>query len=219
MKRVIHFIIWPVILLPAIYFAMVWNKLPEKVVMQYGLQGEPSRYGDKTELLVLNIFLVVLNIGMFLLISNAYRLDPKKFAAENKERLQRMAFIISIFIAAIQMVIIYSTLKSQLTFNLNYVYAGVGLLFAAIGNYMPNLKPNYFAGFRVPWTLENEDIWRKTHQLAGKLWFAGGLLIAVVCLFTPTLFASIFFGAVLLTIMIIPGVFSYKLYKKQKIEA
>jgi hypothetical protein len=44
-------------------------------------------------------------------------------------------------------------------------------------------------------------------------------LIAAVCLFTPTLFASIFFGVVILIIMIIPGVFSYKLYKKQKIEA
>src|SRR5688572_29452226 len=112
MKRVLFFIVWPVILLPAIYFALVWNKLPEKVVMQYGLQGEPSRYGDKTEFLVLNIFLVVLNIGIFLLISNAYKLDPKKFASENKERLQRMAFIISIFLAGLQMVIIYSTLKS-----------------------------------------------------------------------------------------------------------
>ena len=66
--------------------------------------------------------------------------------------------------------------------GMRYVFAGVGLLLCLIGNYMHTIKPNYFAGLRLPWTLNNEDNWRKTHLLAGKLWFVGGLVIAILCL-------------------------------------
>ena len=81
---------------------------------------------------------------------------------------------------------------------------------------MPNMKPNYFAGFRLPWTLENPENWRKTHQLAGRMWFAGGLLITVTCLFLPVKVAAIIFGVIAAVITIIPGVYSYKLFRKMK---
>ncbi|MDQ2752120.1 MAG: SdpI family protein, partial [Bacteroidota bacterium] len=35
-----------------------------------------------------------------------------------------------------------------------------------MGNNFYNIKPNYFAGYRLPWTLESEENWRKTHHLA-----------------------------------------------------
>ena len=98
----------------------------------------------------------------------------------------------------------------------NKFVSGTGLLFAVIGNYLPNLKPNYFAGLRLPWTLENADNWRKTHALAGKLWFAGGLFLAAICLFLPTVIAIITFFVVMTVITIIPCVYSYRLYKAQK---
>ena len=98
------------------------------------------------------------------------------------------------------------------------IFSGVGLLFAVIGNYMPNLKPNYFAGLRLPWTLENEDNWRKTHRLAGKLFFSGGLILAIICLFTSPIASIIIFFAGTMIITIIPCVYSYKLYKRQKIK-
>ena len=81
------------------------------------------------------------------------------------------------------------------------------------------MKPNYFAGFRLPWTLENAENWKKTHQLSGKLWFAGGLLIAVTCLFLPSLPAMIVFFAVMMVLVVIPCVYSYRLFKKQKMVA
>src|SRR5262249_49354304 len=49
------------------------------------------------------------------------------------------------------------------------------LLLAIPGNYLPNLRPNYFVGTRTPWTLENVETWRATHRLGGKLMFFGSL--------------------------------------------
>ena len=33
---------------------------------------------------------------------------------------------------------------------------------------MHSIKPNYFVGMRLPWTLESEANWRSTHQFASR---------------------------------------------------
>jgi uncharacterized membrane protein len=68
----------------------------------------------------------------------------------------------------------------------------MGLLFSVLGNYMHSIKPNYFVGFRTPWTLENEDNWRKTHQLMARIWVPGGLLITIGTLLLPFMAGFIF---------------------------
>lgn len=53
----------------------------------------------------------------------------------------------------------------------------VGIMFIALGNYMPQVKDNYLFGVRTAWTLANPEVWRKTHRLSGIMWMIGGLLI------------------------------------------
>jgi uncharacterized membrane protein len=216
MNKVLNKLIWPVMAAPAVYLALAWNRLPERVAVHFDLKGNADRFGSKNELLIMAIILTVVNIIVYLVLSNMYRIDPKKYAAENKGRLYSIAFAVGLFIAALLCLIIYSASQGDVKFNSGIILAGVGLLFAFIGNYMPTLKPNYFAGFRLPWTLENADNWKKTHALGGKLWFAGGLFVAVVCLFTPVTLSIIIFFTVMTIITILPGVYSYRLYKKQK---
>jgi uncharacterized membrane protein len=115
--------------------------------------------------------------------------------------------------------IIYTTLHGNIQSNSRFIMAGVGLLFAIIGNYMHTLKPNYFAGFRLPWTLNNDENWRLTHLLGGKLFFAGGLLVAVCSLFLPFIASIIILFAVSITTIVITCVYSFRLYKKQSAEA
>jgi len=152
------------------------------------------------------------------LLSNIHRINPKKHAAENKGRLFRIAFAVTMFISALVCLIIYMSTYSETKFFFRFIFAGLGLLFSIIGNYMHNIKSNYFAGFRLPWTLENEENWRKTHLLGGKIWFAGGLLITVICLFTPLIATVIIFFTVTFILVFIPCIYSYRLYKKQQQE-
>jgi uncharacterized membrane protein len=79
---------------------------------------------------------------------------------------------------------------------------------------MYNIKPNYFAGIRLPWTLDNDENWRRTHLLGGKLMFGGGLLIAVICLFASFYLSIIILFAILSLIILITCIYSYNLYKK-----
>ena len=216
MNKYFKILIWPIAAIPLIYLLVTWNSLPEKVAMHFDWQGHPDRYGNKNELLLMVAILALVSIGLFFLLSNIYRIDPKKYAAENKDRLLRMAFVISIFMAALSCFIIYSSAKEGFELGIRYVFAGVGLLLCFIGNYMHTIKPNYFAGIRVPWTLNNEDNWRKTHLLAGRLWFAGGIVIAVVCLLLPDTVSMIVFSIMMMVLVIIPVVYSYRLYKAAK---
>lgn len=218
MTRFIKTTVWIVFAVPVAYLALIWNKLPEIVPMHYNLKGEVDRYGNKTELLLLTAFITALNIGVYFLLVNINRIDPKKkFRMENLPRMRAMAFIICIFMSAIACFLLYSIQNEFTKFNPNFIVVGVGILFTLLGNYFYSIKPNYFAGIRTPWALENENNWKLTHQLGGKLWFIGGLVIVAIGLLLKeniSLFVALI--TIILIMVIIPIVYSYRLYAKEK---
>jgi uncharacterized membrane protein len=215
MNRYIPYLIWPVFLAPAVYFLLSWKNIPENIPMKYNLDGQVTRYGNKTEVIWLVVILTVVSLATYFLLINVHKLDPKKTAAANRERMKKLAFGISFFLSAFAIMMIYYITHPSGEFRFNLVTAAVGLLFAFIGNYLHSIKPNYFAGLRLPWTLENEENWRLTHALGGKIWFAGGLLIAVISLVTPSKVALISMFVLMAFMVFVPLVFSYRLYKKQ----
>ena len=214
MDKFMKKIVWLFIIAPAIYLAMVWNTLPETIAMHFNLKGDIDRYGGKNELATMILILIAVNTVVYLLLPQVYRIDPKRYAAENKDRLFRIAFAVVVFTSAVLCLIIYSSIHGNIKFSMRFILAGVGLMLAVVGNYIYNIKPNYFAGIRLPWTLNNDENWKKTHLLGGKLLFGGGLLIAVICLFTPFTFSMITLFVVLSVVILITCIYSYRLYKK-----
>jgi uncharacterized membrane protein len=217
MNKLTKYLIWVVFIIPGAYLGFIWNDLPEKVPMHYNLKGEVDRYGNKSELLILIAVVTFINIGVYFLLANINKIDPKKkYREENLPRMRSLAFTISIFLSAIACFILYSSMHSGMKFNPKFIVVGIGLLFTVIGNYFYTIKPNYFAGLRTPWALENEENWRLTHKLGGKLWFAGGIVLAIVGLFLNNTALFIVLMATILIMVVIPIVYSYRLYVKQK---
>jgi len=202
-------------IVPAIYLAIIWKQIPQTVPMHFDIKGNVDRYGTKNDLLTLVLGLTILNAVVYLVITNVYKIDPKKYAALNKDRLQRIAFYVTLYLAAIWVMLIYQIAHNDVSNMMKFVFIAMGLLFALLGNNMYNIKPNYFAGLRLPWTLENEDNWRKTHQFAGRLWFFGGLAFAAMVFLSKNQWA-IYLAAITLAILIlIPVFYSYNLYRNQ----
>ena len=86
------------------------------------------------------------------------------------------------------------------------------LLFTLVGNYMGNIRPNYFGGIKVPWNLNSDEVWTRTHKMAGKLWFWGGITgIAGTLFIKDTFFVLI---PILLIIIVAPIVYSYFIYQQ-----
>ena len=109
MNKFIKKIVWLFIIAPAVYLAIVWNTLPETIAMHFNLKGDIDRYGSKNELATMIMILIAVNALVYLLLPQVYRIDPKRYAAENKGRLFRIAFAVSVFTSAVLCLIIYSS--------------------------------------------------------------------------------------------------------------
>ena len=217
MNKLTKYLIWPVFLIPAVYLAFIWNEIPEVIPMHANLRGEIDRYGHKSELLLLIAIVMVINIGVYFLLCNINKIDPKKkYTKDNLPRMKQLAFAVSIFLSAISCFLLYNFLHVGMKFNPRFIVIGMGLLFTVIGNYFYTIKPNYFAGLRTPWALENEENWRLTHKLGSKIWFTGGIIIVITgLLLSKTPMIVVLFVTVLFMVFI-PIVYSYRLYAKQK---
>ncbi|MEC8832569.1 MAG: SdpI family protein, partial [Bacteroidota bacterium] len=90
------------------------------------------------------------------------------------------------------------------------------VLFIIFGNYFKTIKANYFIGIRTPWTLENESVWKETHKLGGKIWFAGGLLIILSSLIFNEKINIIIYMSCIAIMVLVPVIYSYLLFKKLK---
>jgi uncharacterized membrane protein len=87
----------------------------------------------------------------------------------------------------------------------------IGVVFAVMGNYMGKVQRNFFVGIRTPWTLANEEVWLRTHRVAGKLFVASGVVLAVSSFFGPGLVVGVAFA---LVASFVPVVYSYVLHRK-----
>lgn len=213
MKKITNWIAILISLLPFGYIAIIWNSLPQTVPVHFGADMKPDRMGDKSELLLVVGIVAAVSLFVYFLFRNIHHIDPKRKGVPPSSAFYKLGMGMVVFMAALNILIILSA-KGVTAFQ-NLLFPLLGLLFAFIGNYMINIKPNYFAGIRLPWTLSSDENWRKTHQFGGKLWFGGGMLIAVVSLFLPANISFIFFIAMMVPMALMPVVYSYLLFKKQ----
>jgi len=140
-------------------------------------------------------------------------IDPKKYVKYGEATFQKLALGLVLFMSALGIAIAYATVSDNFEIG-KLILPVVGLLFAFIGNIMNSIKPNYFAGVRTPWTLEDPDTWRSTHRLASKIWFVGGISLTIAVLLLPAKAGVIVFMSIIGVLVLIPVVYSYVYYKK-----
>lgn len=197
--------------LPLIYLYLVFDNLPENVPLHFDFKMEPDRIGNKSELWYIILLVMGGSILSYLLISNIHKIDPKMAKEQNNIIIQKIAFFLVIFFAMMSMFIVYSSTIGRMT---SLIFILMGVLFAVLGNLMYNIKPNYFIGVRLPWTLNDETNWKKTHRLTGYLWVAGGVFIAILSIILPHKPMFIVFFSVLTIIVLIPTVYSFQMFRK-----
>jgi len=197
-------------LLPFAYLIYIWPSLPQKVPMHWNGSGEIDRWGDKSETIILPFLMSGLVYFIFLVIP---KIDPKGKLQNMGNKLNDFRLALSCFMCILSIYILYSIKTNNA--DPKILFPLLGLLFAFLGNYMKTMKPNYFIGFRTPWTLENEEVWKKTHKLGGSLWFIGGLLMMLTFLLHGKTQFYTFIG-ITAVISIIPIIYSYIEFQKIK---
>lgn len=89
----------------------------------------------------------------------------------------------------------------------------LGVFLIVLGNFLPKIRKNFFVGVRTPWTLANDEVWLKTHRLAGWVFVFGGLAIVVEGLAGGSEIAWLL-PATLILIVLVPILGSYVLYRR-----
>jgi uncharacterized membrane protein len=199
-------------LLPLLYLGSVWNSLPENVPLHWNLEGEIDNWGSKYTLIGLVFLMPILTYILMLVVPN---IDPKKRIEAMGGKYNQFKFILVAFMSILSIFIIYIS-KNQKLSSPGIIFVLVGILYVFLGNYFKVLKQNYFIGIKTPWTLENEEVWKLTHLMAGKMWVIGGLAVVILSFILPENSNFYFFMGITATISIVPIVYSYFIYKKLK---
>ncbi len=194
------------ILLPSLVGCVFWNQLPEEIPTHFNLLGQADGYNHKMSAIfgLPTLMLLMHWLLLFLMIK-----DPKSSNISSK--IQLLIYWIIPFVSCLSMISIFgeSLGYSMMSGLLAQIF--MGLVMIVIGNYLPKTHRNYIIGIRLPWTLENDENWRKTHRLAGKIWVFGGLLLFLNSF--VQLYVYWVFFLTLFFVVIIPSVYSYQLSK------
>ncbi len=211
-----HIVVCIIILLPLIYLWWAWNTLPATMPLHYNMHGEVDRVGDKREFLLGILIISAVNMGTYLLISNIHKIDPKRVNAAQSATFGKMAMGVSMFLTAVSIIIIMSGVSGDSSIVNRALLPIIGLLLAFVGNYMNNIKPNYFAGIRIPWTLNDPENWKQTHRIASHVWVAGGIMICIASLIATPEIAAIVMMICIAIMVLVPVTYSYLLFRKTK---
>lgn len=194
-----------VTLLPLVVGLLLWNRLPAQIPIHWNFAGEIDGYSGKLFAVVgLPLFLA----AMHLVCAVAMGIDPKKDNITGKVY-SMVLWIIPVITLGVMGAVYVAALGVAIDI-VSIVGILVGLLFVVMGNYMPKCSRNYTVGYRLPWTLEDEENWNKTHRLAGKMYVLGGLLMLIsvpLGFFTAALLAATLLA-------VVPVAYSYRMYRK-----
>ena len=191
--------------LPVLAGIILWDKLPEQIPTHWNMAGEVDGWSSKA----FGVFgLPLILLGVQLLMLFGISSDPKK--QNHYGKMLFLSFWLVPVLSVVLSVITYATaLGGDFSINM-FLPVVVGLPLVIIGNYLPKCKQNYTIGIKIPWTLNSEENWNKTHRMAGWLWVLGGIVIMlsgfidIVWIMVPIFFVM----------ALVPMIYSYVLHRK-----
>lgn len=199
-----------ILIVPFFVSSYFWNDLPDEVPTHFNMRGEADDWGPKWMAAYL---FPMIGLGTYLLILFLPAIDPKKKIESAQKPVAAIRMFMSVFMVGIYAFVMAASLGSTINFS-SYILIGVGMLILIVGNYMNSIKPNYFIGIRTPWTLENPEVWKRTHRLSSKIWIAGGLLLMLSPLVSEMIRFEYLIYIIVGVLAGIPLVYSYVIYKK-----
>ena len=195
-----------VCLLPLPVGAALYPRLPEIMVTHWNFSGNANGWSSRAA--------TVFGLPLFIL-----ALHLVCFYAESRETKKNtnpvLRTVLLWFCPAVSLLGGAVTLGTGLGYEMHIstvVPVFGGLLFLILGNYLPKIRQNRTMGIKLPWTLQSEENWTRTHRLAGFLWVAGGLLLILLTLLG--LGSTWVYAAVTAAMVLIPGFYSWELHRK-----
>jgi uncharacterized membrane protein len=184
--------------------------VPDRVVSHWNAASQADGYMSK----IWGLSLIPLIItGFVALLAVLPRIDPYKRNYEKfGDYYEGFILLFVFFMLAIQVQIILWSSGYRISPNLTFPFL-IGTLFIYIGFLLGRAEQNWFVGIRTPWTLSNETVWKKTHEIGRKLFKIAGVIA-----FTGVLageYAMWFILVPALAVTVITVAYSYFEFQKE----
>ncbi len=203
-----------IVLLLAIPFALIafyWNVVPDTVPIHYNIDLEADRWASKAAGLFM---LPCISLFTTVLLLFVPKIDPKGNLEKHMNVYRSIVLATAFFLTGLFSMQLFRYVGYDIP--LDFIPLAIVTLMAFIGNVMLKVKPNFFLGIRTPWTLSNDEVWRRTHRVGGYLWVFASVVMLPIILFTPTdVYTKIFMGYIAI-IAIVPIGYSLYLYQQLK---
>lgn len=218
LKKHMRWIIMTMILILIPMFAgmIMWGKLPERLPIHFNLAGEVDGASSKP----FAVFAVPLYcLAMQIIVILACSADPKiSHGKAISDKIYRLILFIIPATSIYAAIMIYGAALGR-SVNVPMIsQLFLAIIFLCLGNYIPKVRQNYTVGARLPWTLENPEIWAKTNRLSGWLLMWGGIVFLLNAFLEVggTIGLMILLIGQMIVFAVIPTIYSYILYKKMR---
>lgn len=209
-KNKLFYITLIISIIPLIVNLIAFPHMPNKFPVHWGPSGEPDRYGSRIEQLTMSALPLVLFVFLNFLPS----IDPKREAyKKHSGAFSIINSVIILFLVITNLLGLFSGLGYDIPFQ-KVVPVLLGILFIVLGNFMTQIRHNYFFGIRTPWTLASEYVWKKTHRFGGYVFVVIGL-VPLITTFIGSMGMYFFLAALAVGIALIM-IYSYSVFKREK---
>lgn len=180
----------------------------------WNLAGEPDSFAPKWVALLLSPAMTAAVSALFHFLPS---IEPLERGLERSRGLYLTGWAAILLVGAvIEFTVVASGLGWRVPFN-QLIVATLGLVLLVIGNQLGKSRRMFLIGLRTPWTLASEEVWIRTHRVAGKLMVLGGLaMIAAALLPLPSGLLGSTVLAVLIVAAGVPIVYSFLLWRREK---
>ncbi len=191
---------------------IMYPVVPDQVVSHWNAAGQPNGYMGKFWGLALVPLIMAALVALFAVIP---RIDPLRKSYEKfRNYYEGFVLVLVLFMLAIQLMVILWNTGYRISPNL-LLPPLVGILFIYLGFFMEHVEQNWYVGIRTPWTLSSKAVWKKTHELGGKLFKISGIICFAGLVF-PDL-AIWFILVPVLATAVITVVYSYYAYTREEV--
>ncbi len=224
-------IMWGISFFSLIGTAAVIRFMPESIPMHYDLAGNIDRWGSRNESLIFPIIILIMYLfwHLFILYFEKKALkakDEKESAAAESNA--KVLGIVGISMAAMFTVMngfmLYSSYTAAMigaekqTMDIGKVSVFLtGIVLIVVGNFMTKTRNNGAVGFRISWSMYNDNTWRKSNRFAAVALMAAGVMTIL-----SSVFAKSAAGATVLEIVyiclaaVVSTVYAHKVYVEEK---
>lgn len=182
-----------------------YPQLPTRLASHWNIKGQVDGYMPKSIALF-----IIPSIG--LLIYGGLFLLPhwQKSMKEMQRYFDRFSIVLFLFLGYIHVLMLSWNMGRRFNF-IQFFLPALAILFLSISTLLKHTKRNYFIGIRTPWTLQDDEVWRRTHSVGAQLFMIIGVMMFIAILIPNYAFLVVMSAIVGITLFLI--LYSYWIYR------